>query len=164
MQALQALSEVNIKISEARNLLLELQEKETEFIVLREKKVLKRIDEVIKESQNLLSIVDQNYKHISEITVGIADFNEKIGRLSAEYTSLIAEFEAENEEWERRIGRQLDDIATQKQNLKILEAFLQNQREGIQQEREKLVEDQKILHKDRQSLKNAIIRLKKGKI
>lgn len=164
MEALKALSDVNIKISEAHNSLRKLQEDETEYLVLREKKAMDRIEKTIQDSQELLEQADKNYGEIKEIARLIHEFTQNLIKLSSDYRLLIAEFEARNTDWERNIGRQQDELAEKRQNLNALQTFLENDRKGLEIERAKLVEDQKKLNSDRGLLDRTIKRINKGNI
>lgn len=164
MEALKALSDLNIKISEARSTLFKIQEDETAYLMRREQAALDRIEEAVTKSRDLINLVDENYAQIQELTNGVTDTIKNLWEYHKELYSYQEDFERRNQEWEKRIGKQLDDIEEQKKNLLIRKAAIENDKKGAEEERKKLVEDQKKLHKDRMSLNNAIIRLKKGKI
>lgn len=164
MQALKALSDVNIKISEAHNLLQKLQEQETEYLVIRETKALDRIQKTIDDSASLIKIADENYGQIKTFTRSIGSFIDHLTKLTDEYNQLIAEFEARNTKWEQGIGKQQDEIDWQIRHLKVQQVTIENDRKSLELERSKLVEAQKKLHSDRGTLDRAIKRLKEGKI
>lgn len=161
MESLQALSDLNIKISEARNELIKLQENETEYLVLREKKAMDRIEKTIQDSQELLQIANKNYGEIQEIVGLIHEFTASLIKLSQDYRQLIATFEERNVIWERNIGKQQDELNIMKQNLTALQTFLENDRKGLELERAKLVDDQKKLASDQGLLQRNIKRINK---
>jgi len=161
MESLQALSDLNIKISEARNELIKLQENETEYLVLREKKAMDRIEKTIQDSQELLQIANKNYGEIQEIARLIHEFTASLIKLSQDYRQLITTFEERNVIWERNIGKQQDELNIMKQNLTALQTFLENDRKGLELERAKLVDDQKKLASDQGLLQRNIKRINK---
>ncbi len=161
MGALKALSDVNIKISEARNILFKLEENETEYLILREKKAMDRIEKTVQEAADMLQKANENYTEIEEIAKLIHSFTENLVKLAQDYRTLIAKFEEKNLVWEKNIGLQQDELTTTKQNLVALRAFLENDRKGLELEWAKLVEDQKKLTSDQGLLERTIKRLNK---
>lgn len=118
MNSIKALSDVNIKISDAKNLLFKLQEEETEYLVKREEKALEKINKVLNESKDLLDKTHQNYEEIHQfcqVVSGYADFLEEAHE---KFKRLLELFNKRNEVWDENAKQQYAEIARQK---KILE-------------------------------------------
>lgn len=164
MEALKALSNLNLQLSEARELLFKLEEEETTYLIAREKKAMERIQKVVDDSRSMLNEADQNYEQIKTLAVEIAQFIEGLSQIKGDFQKLIAEFEQRNEEWERQIGKQQDDIFETRKALKIQATALANERKNIEQARNKLADEQRKLEVDRGALKRAIDRLKNNRI
>ena len=164
MDSLKALSEINLKISEAKNTLFALQEDETEYLVARERKAMDRIQKVVDESTELVKEADQNHTQIKQLFVEVSAFAEKLIKTQQDFRGLITEFEQRNVEWEKDIGRQQDEIEEIRKKQKIEKVQIENDLQNISQARKKLTEDQKKLDSERGTLERAIKRLKEGRI
>jgi hypothetical protein len=164
MESLKALSDINLKVSEAKNLLFKLQEDETAYLVTREQKAMDRIQKVVEESQCLVLEADQNHAQIKALIVEVSAFVEHLLRIQANFQGLLAEFEERNVQWERDIGKQQDDIVEIRKAIKIETNQVENDRKNVELARKKLTEDQKKLDSDRGTLERAIKRLKENRI
>lgn len=159
MESVKALSDVNIKISEAQNLLFKLQEQETEYLVVREKKAMDRIQKVVEVSKAMVTEADQNHAQIKALLSGISEFVSKLLKARENFTGLLAEFEERNIEWEKDIGKQQDQIIKIHQQLKIEKIQIKNDKESLESARNKLADDQRKLDSDRGTLQRTITRL-----
>lgn len=164
MEALQALSGVNIKISEAFNKLRDLEQKETEYLVEREKKAVDRIQKTIELSKGLLHEADKNYGQIKEIENVLTKSVNDIEKLSTDYAQLLEDFAIRNNQWEKQITEQQNDIAAKTRDLQIIRIELENDRKNIELAQKRLEEGQTKLASDRGTLERTINRLKQGKL
>lgn len=164
MESLKALSDVNIKISEARNLLFKLQEEETEYLVGREKKAMERIQKVIEDSQSMVREANENYSQIQQLLNGVSDFAGKLQKMQEDFQGLLADFEERNVEWERTVGKQQDGIVDIRNQLKIEQVQIKNDKETIELTQKRLIESQRKLDSDRGTLERTIERLKNNNL
>lgn len=164
MESLKALSDVNIKISEAQNTLFKLQEEETEYLITREKKAMDRIQKVVDDSKEMVKEADKNHGQVKELGVNISEFAQKLLRIQDNFKSLLVEFEERNVEWEKVIGKQQDDLEEIRKQQKVQNIQLINDKRAIEMAKKKLTEDQKKIESDRGTIQRAIIRLKNNKI
>lgn len=164
MESLKALSDVNIKISEAQNELFKLQESETEYLVTREKKAMDRIQKVVDDSQELIKEADKNHGQIKELLTGVSQFAEKLIKAQIDFHDLLAEFEEQNVEWEKKIGKQQDDLAEINKQQKVVQVQIENDKKSLEVAKNKLQDDQRKLDSDRGTVERTIKRIKQGKI
>ena len=164
MDSLKALSEINLKISEAKNTLFALQEDETEYLVARERKAMDRIQKVVDESTELVKEADQNHAQIKQLFVEVSAFAEKLIKTQQDFRGLITEFEERNVDWERDIGRQQDELAEIRKQQKVMSIQIENERKSLEQAKKKLADDQRKLASDQGTLERAIKRLNEGRI
>lgn len=164
MESIKALSDVNIKISEAQNLLFKLHEEETTYLVVREKKAMERIQKVVDDSQEMLKEANKNHGQIKELGIGASEFLGKILRVQDNFHGFIVELDERNVEWEKHIGKQQDDIAEVRKHLKVENNQIENDKKTLIQAQKQLLDDQKKLDSGRGTLTRAIERLKQGKI
>jgi|SRR6185369_14092070 len=164
MDSAKALVDINLKVSEATNLLFKLQEQETEYLVLREKKAMDRIQKVVDDSKEMVEEADQNHAQIKALLSGISEFVDKLLKFQENLTDLLRDFDERNVAWEQDIGRQQDEIASTRQRLKAEKVQIENDSKSLESARIKLTNDQRKLDSDRGTLERTIKRLKEGKI
>lgn len=164
MESMQALADISVKISEAKNLLFELQEQETEYLKNREKKAGDRIQQIVDESREMVKEADNNHSKIKVLSSGLSGFVGNLVKAQEDLHSLFEDFEERNVEWEKDIGRQQDDIAEIRKQQKIREVELINTEKSLSLARKKLGDDQKKLNSDRGTLERAIQRLREKRI
>lgn len=164
MESLKALAETNLKLSEAKNLLFKLQEEETAYLQAREKKALDRIKKTVEESRELVRVAEENHSEIKNLYIETSNFAENLVKLQEDFKLMLESFEERNISWEKDIGKQQDDIAQIKKEMKIEKLQIENDIKSLERSRQKLEEDQKKLKSDRGTIERAIKRLKENRI
>lgn len=163
MDSLKALSEINIKISEAKNKLFKIQEEETEYLEVREKKAMGRIQQIIESSEEMLKKVSRNYSQVKEMGQVVSSIHENSDKLSDDFSKLLEEFEERNVEWERKIGQQQDEINSNLKALSIESTKIENEKKNLLRREKQIEEDNKLIESRRQQIKVALEVLKKKK-
>lgn len=164
MDSIKEIADNNIKISEAKNALFKLQEEETEYLMVREKKAMHRIQKTVEDSAELVEEANKNHGQIKELGNEVSQFVQNLIKISSDYHQLLKEFEDRNVEWECNIGQQQDDIAKIKRHLNIEAVQIQNDKKSLEQAKKQLIDDQKKLASDRGTINRTINRLKEGRI
>lgn len=164
MESMEALSKVNLEISEARNVLFKLQEEETAYLVARERKVMDRIQKTVDESHQLVKEADKNHGQIKLFAGEISNFAQNLLRIQKDFHETLEEFENRNIEWEKDIGRQQDGIANIRKSLKVESVQIENDKKSLKQGQKRLENDQKKLNSDRGTVERAINRLKENRV
>jgi len=164
MESIKAIADANLKVSEARNLLFKLQEQETEYLVVREKKAMDRIQLVMDTSKEMVKEADQNHLKIKNLGVEISEFVNNLLEIQKNFQDLLTEFEERNVEWERDIGKQQDDLVEIRNQQKVTLVQIENDQQNIALARKRLEDDQRKLDSDRGVVERTIKRLKENKI
>lgn len=164
MESLKALTDINLKISEAKNSLFKLQEAETEYLQDREVRAMDRINQVVADSGELVKEADKNHGQIKELLTEVSAFAHNLIDIQENFNGILEEFDQRNIEWERKIGKQQDDIAEIRKLQKVEEVQIENDKKSLEQARKRLNDDQRKLDSDRGTLQRAIERLKNNKI
>lgn len=164
MEALRALSAVTMKISEAKNSLVKLQETETEYFVSREKKALDRIQKVLDDSHSLIEQANQNYDSIEEfvklVTAGADLLAEALEKFEALSVRRDEYYVLRNKDLDHRE----ETIASLMKGIRIKEEGIAAGKKQVEMGNKKLREGNKKLQDDRDTLDRAIARLKDGRI
>lgn len=164
MEALKALADTNIKISEAKGALFKLQETETEYLVVREKKAMDRIEKTIADSREFVDEAKKNYEEVKDFALEASSFAESLIKARGIFHKLLEEFEERNVIWEQDIGQQQDEIAEEKKNLKAQKVVIENDRKSLTKARVQHASDTLRLAGEWKELDRAITRLKEGRI
>lgn len=164
MEGLKTLSEITLKISDAKNLLFKLQEDETEYLILREKRAMERIQKVIDDSGEMVKEADKNYEKIQELFNGISEFASNLVSIQEQFTSLFSAFNERNVLWEADMAKQQDEILDIRNKIKVDQIKIENDSKSIDIAKQKIKDDQRKLDSDRGTVERAIIRLKENRI
>lgn len=160
MTALKALTDTNMKISEARGVLYKLQQTETEYLIEREKKVMARIQKTIEDSRHLLTEAQQNYGEIQKLHQEAEEFVEFLNTTYDCFEAIIKDFGERNQAWEANIGRQQDEIADQRKEIKRDQVQIKNDQKSIES-KGKMLENMKMHIESRQATLEASYKIEK---
>lgn len=114
MNALKALADTNLKVSEARNVLFKLQEDEMEYLEIREKKALIKIQKALSDSQELIDETHKNYEKVTDFCQIISNYFDFLDKTHEKVQKMIDSFNERNEIWDKSFTKQQEDIAYQK--------------------------------------------------
>lgn len=160
MTALKALTDTNMKISEAKGVLYKLQETETEYLIEREKKALSRIHQTIEDSRHLLDESKRNYEEIQELYRTAGTFLETVNKTYDSFQEIVKDFSERNQAWETNIGRQQDEIADQRKEIKADQVRIKNDQKSLES-KGKLLENTRIHLESRQGTLEASYKIEK---
>lgn len=138
MDMMKILAETNLKISDARNALFGLEEKETQYLVEREEKAVKRIAKALKASQDLVDKTGDNYAKISEFCARLCEYADFLNASQAKFQGLVELFNQRNALWEENMKIQEEDIARQKNLIKQDLKMIENKENGILESEKRL--------------------------
>jgi paraquat-inducible protein B len=164
MEALNALVQANLSVSDAKNKLVKLKEEEGAYLAEREEKALARIQSVLDESSEILMKIDTNYaeiKHIYQTVSSISAFLEE------SYTGLRGLrllFDEKTQLWEAEIAKKEKNIEELKENLKVQTTFIENEKIALKNKEKSLKALERKLNDERGTLERAVARLKEGRI
>lgn len=164
MDALRALADTNLKVSEARNTLSKLQQEETEYLISREKKAVGRIIKILADSHSLVEETNKNYELISDFCQSVTESSKFLSQALEAFQALSKEKEAFYETWERDIKNQEDTIVSLRNGLKVEGSAVKGMIGQLETERKKIVDDTRKVADERGKVARAIERLKNNRI
>lgn len=164
MEAMQALASTNMKVSEARNTLIQVQEEETVYLVGREKRAMERIDEVLKDSESVLEKVSTNFKESVDLSREVTDTMAQIMAFLTAFRESKERFAEKCDAWDAMIGIKEDTIADLKRKADAQTLINSNEHEALQKERKRINEEKRKLDDDKAELERNIKRYKEGKL
>lgn len=164
MEALRALSDVTLKISEARNTLTSLEQNKEKFLEARAFDEVARLTQVLAESQQLIDSINANYGEITELATIVRETAASLVSIHDAFFGYVQTFEKYQQERSEQLGRQRDDIHAAAQAVKVDRAKLKNEQISIEGVKRSLEDRERKLKIDREALDRAVKRLKEGKI
>ncbi len=164
MDALRVLSDVNMKISQAREELSTVDSKKDQYFEEREKEAIERISSLLKESQYILKEAGVNF---DEIHLFAQSINSFAGTVTSFYERLLEIedlFKERAKEFNQIIGVEEEKAKEIKNQIKIDRIQIEGDRRVLV-EREKELVKRETKVKDLAEMTNRdIIRLKQGRI
>lgn len=164
MDALKALADTNLKVSEVKGHLIKLQEIETEYLVEREKKAVLRIQGIITESRELFQEVSTNYQEVNNLCKTASEFASFLGEAFRDFNSLVKDFDVRQDLWDAEVKKREEEFAEIKKLINIDRVFLKNDQDSVKKDRELLDIAKRKLADDQEEVKRAIKRLKENRI
>lgn len=159
MNALQALSDTNLKVSEARALLSELEESETKYLAAREKKAMERITVVLRESRELIEETKANYDEVQRFHQTVSSFADFLKEGHTRFKEILTIFSEKEAEWSSDMERQEAELVQMKKILSVERTKIANDKKSIEFARKEIENGNKKLQDERGTLERAIIRL-----
>lgn len=164
MDSLKALSETNMKVSESRVALAQLQEQVDAFILDREEKALNKISEMLEQSKATLQETHDNYDAVHSLARTASEFAAYLTESFAKLTAIRTTFDEKTALWGKEVEKTTEKYAEIQKLLKIDRDILKNDREGLEKEKRKLEIERIKLKDEWGTLERAIARLKQNKI
>lgn len=160
MEALQALAETNLKVSEVRALLIKLEETEKEYLQGREQRAMERIKEVHAESAELLKETQQNYEGTRDILSSVSEFAEFLKGAYADFRGILDDFDRRNTLWEKNCTTWEAEAKATRDAIKVQQAKIENDKKANKQREQELEATRKQITDLKATLERTISRLK----
>lgn len=164
MEALQALADTNLKISESRALLTTLEEAETKYLVERERMATTRITEVLEASREVVLETKANYDEVQRFHGSVVAFADFLRQAYARFEAVVTLFDEKSRLWTTNIERQEAEIAEIRKLFSVDRAKIANEKKNIEVATKDLENGNRKLEDDRGTLERAIKRLKENNI
>jgi chromosome segregation ATPase len=160
-ETIKALSEMSLKISEARQTLTELKNTETKYIAERENKVVAQIQTIFDKSDSLVKQINKNHKDVNQLYLIVSEYKEFIEVGYNKFTELLNDFNERSTEWDLTVkdkyeefSRLEDNVKQSKESIKRDFELIEKQKEEIRKEKIKLEDKQQIIKRTVERLKN----------
>jgi len=164
MDAVKALADTNIKISEARDTLAKIKALESSYLSDREKKAIEMIEKIIKDSENLLKEAKNNYEEIISLYNTVSGFSSFLTDSYGKFKEMLVEFEKKNILWTASLNAREEELSQISATIRLDKVRIKNDRESLNRKEEDLKLERRKINDDRAVIDRAITRLKEGKI
>ena len=164
MEALKSLAETNLQVSAVKDTLAKLKVEESVYIEKREKKVLAQIQEMITESESILTAAYQNYNAIHDLSKNSAEFSTFLTEAYQDFQNLKETFDTSTSEWEKSVEATQKGFEAIKNEIKVDKTKIKNDNEAIEKAQKALGVERRKIRDERETLERAIIRLKENRV
>lgn len=134
MNALKALSETNMKVSEAKATLIKIEETKQRYFKLRDDEAKARVANIVAESAEALEQARQNYYETTQLYHTVSSFAIALLETSESVHGMVADFEREKLAWDISLKEQESSLATLRQEIDSDALKIQGEKEGIKRQ------------------------------
>lgn len=164
IEALSALSSLNMRVSEAHNALSKLKDEEKAYIAEREGRFMERIAQILEESEDVLKEAGKNYDEVKSLVQIATDFTQFIVESVEEIASARIVFEEKTKQFDKSVEKRENEIEELRKAIKLDRTQIENDKKTLENNRELLKREKKKVQDERAVIERAIIRLKEGRI
>lgn len=161
---MKVLADISMQISATRNTLSKLEETETEYLVLREKKALDRISKLLEDSRELLNETHSNHEEIKQFSNTVLSSANYVSEVQEKFHHLWDAFEKRNSAWEKEIKIQEKEAQKIKDEFKAERIAIENSKVSLKKSHELLATEKRKIEDQRGVLVRMIQRLGKNRI
>lgn len=164
MDAIRAIADANLKVSEAKNALLAVKNDEAKYIKEREAITRSSIEKILEESKAILDGAYANYAEVKALQKDVLELASWIIDGQKSFSSMLADFEKMSSEFSAYMEEKEKDIASKRTEIMADKIRIANDRQGVEDARKRLEIDRRKVEDSRGVVERQIIRLKQGKI
>lgn len=132
METLQKLAQTNLEISNAKNALYLLKQDENAFIEEREKKTLERLEQLFRDSEDIINKTKGNYDEVSELLTTVTEFSKFVAESQGNLHNIFTLFEEREGVWQEKVAKHEAAIADVQRGIIVQQVFLSNEKKNIQ--------------------------------
>jgi chromosome segregation ATPase len=156
MDGLRELSITQNKVGEAKMALDKLQKATAEFITQREKEALEKIDELFKQSGEIVAQINKNFAETTQFANTVATFSGFLEEMYLKVMDMLSLLEEKNKAWEAKLNKRTEDLSVVESKLQEQARILEKEKQNIEVLNKKLDDKHKLLASRRASLEQAI--------
>jgi uncharacterized protein YukE len=161
---LKELADVNVKISEARNELLEIESSKNDYIKLREDETIQRVNKVLKSSEKVIKMAHSNYEEVRTFVNTVSGYKAAVDEGYSTLKDIIKDFNEYQDEWEKQNEDQIHSLSDLEKKVKKDRELLGRERKDVEKFKKSVELERRKVADDRGTLNRAIKRLKSKKI
>lgn len=161
INSLKILADTNLKISEAKNTLLKLQEEEKEYLQKREEEVHLMIAKVLDDSKDLLEETKYNYKEVKNFHNVTLSFSDFLKEMYEKYRIFVEGFNERSDLWNEIYNKQIEEIGELRKDIDKDNEEIKRKNKTLEEDKEKLKKDRRHVESQQQTLETSYKELKK---
>lgn len=163
MDAVRALADTNVKVSEARVSLFKIMEQEASYIAEREKKALEAVDKALADSASTIAEAKENYARVMVLVSTVSEFADFLKKSQELFSSTVSDFEEHVILWESEAEERRKSLESFAQAIKDDKVRIKNDSESLDRGFVELAQGKKLLLDRQGVLDRSITRLKENR-
>lgn len=164
MEAIKELANVSMQISDGKNTLVKLKAEIETFLNERKSQEKEAILSIWKESKELVSSIDKNFKSLIGFSNEVKTEVSFIQEMQLNVSELIKEFNETSKEFTEWVKKEDEKMASKLKDIENLEKERNEELRKIKEEWKEIEKAKKQIESDKGLIKRTIERLQKGKI
>lgn len=164
MTSAKALVNLNIEISEARNVLFKLQSEETSFIENREKKTFKAIQALVETSKDLIKEAELHHGEIKELFIETTQFLQRVQEVYTALQELRVTVTSSMNLFETNVSEHEGQVADIQKQFLAERASITSDKKFVIREKNKLQQEWRKIEDEKSTISRTIERLKNNRI
>jgi len=156
--AIKELADTNMKISEAKNSLSKLKDIEVSYIEEREKKTINKIDNILKDSQDVLDKVKENYSSAHDLHNSAIVMSSSVEELTEKLIKLVDLFNENSTNWDKEVESKEKELLSIKNQLKTYKTKIDNDRLALLSKEKTIKQKERFVNDKYETLLRAIKR------
>jgi len=158
--SLKELSEMAIKISEAKETLIRLENTKTQYLKIRKEQTITAVNEALAQSEELIKKIQSNNNEVHTLYKTVSSFKGFLDEMYAGFQQLLADFEQNKELFDAKVEAQTHAFSKIEADLKAEEKSIKAQKKELEASFEHLERDKIKLADERETIKRTVERLK----
>lgn len=160
MDALKLLADTNVKIGEARGILIELQNTETIYLQEREQKTVVKIQEILDSSKEIVAEINGNYEQVQHFYNTVVSYVEFLSKIQDEFSVMMKEFDEHSQLWEKQAFIEQTRLDTISKDLKLQSERIEREKGDIETARQSISKEKRLIESRQKQIKSALVVLK----
>ena len=137
---------------------------ETEYLIKRENIVVGKIKDWYQRSSEVFSSITDNYKEATEVLKLVNEATAFLQEAHLKFEKLLDTFNEANIEWGKNISKRESELSEVEQKIRVDKVLIKNDKEGIENTKKSLLDQQRKIDDERDTLVRNIERFKNNKL
>jgi len=156
MDIMKELAATTLKISETQNIIFKLKEEENDYLTIREKAAMERVQMVLDESKELLNNTHENYEEIHNICKSITNISNFVSETYDKITGLLADINERSDKWDKEVARQHKEFEEIRRGIAIDKTIIANDKKTIEKANEEIEKEKAHIESRQAQIKVAL--------
>lgn len=159
MNSLRALADTNMKVSEAKALLIKIEETKLQYFKLRETETNERIAKLLADSNETLIQARNNYYETTQFYNTISSFADSLKASYSSFQGLLTDFQQRDIAWKKNMTEQEKMVADLRKEAQLEKTLIESEKQTILIRQKNLDEERVRVNDMRGTIEREIIRM-----
>lgn len=152
---LKLLADANVKISDAKATLEQLEATKTDYLKLREEKTKEDIQKILNDSKGLVEEIHKNYKSVQVLCSVVSSYTVFLSEMQDKFSNMFSDFEKRNELWEKNVAAQKKELSEYQRIVKQDAEDIQSKEKILNETAERLKREKALIESRQQALQTS---------